>query len=118
MSQIERLIAALDSLVDGEISAPSQCWLRRGDRAHFLFARALSAAQDHQEPSLPWPRRRTVHALGELGAYFNIDLPTSAKYEFPRDAEDSCFAEDAVRSASVARNSLWLEVRRSASTFF
>ena len=97
-SQIEQLIAALDSLVDGELAVTML--VARGDRAvpyleHFLLAGSPR--------TIALPRCRAVHALGELGAYSTL-ISYFREYEFPRDAE-VLFAEDAVRSA-VARELL------------
>jgi len=97
-AQVENLIAALDSLVDGELAVAML--VARGDRAvpyleHFLLAGSPR--------TIALPRCRAVHALGELGAYSTL-ISYFREYEFPRDAE-VLFAEDAVRSA-VARELL------------
>jgi hypothetical protein len=97
-SQIEQLIAALDSLVDGELAVAML--VARGDPSvpyleHFLLAGLPR--------TIALPRCRAVHALGELGAYSTL-ISYFREYEFPRDVE-VLFAEDAVRSA-VARELL------------
>lgn len=92
--EMERLIAALDSLVDGEAAAerliatgPSAIpWLGR-----FLLegcARTIAV-----------PRCRAVHALGELGAQQAL-LSYFRQHRHPTDPA-VLFAEDAVRSAAA-----------------
>lgn len=97
-AQLERLIAALESLVDGELAVPML--IACGDRAvpyleHFLLAGSPR--------TIALPRCRAVHALGELGAYSTL-ISYFREYEPPKDAA-VLFAEDAVRSA-VARELL------------
>ena len=97
-AQVERLIAALDSLIDGELAVPML--IACGDRAvphleHFLLTGAPR--------TIALPRCRAVHALGELGAYSTL-ISYFREYEPPGDAA-VLFAEDAVRSA-VARELL------------
>jgi len=97
-AQVERLIAALDSLVDGDLAVPML--IACGERAvpyleHFLLAGLPR--------TIALPRCRAVHALGELGAY-SILISYFREYEPPGDAA-VLFAEDAVRSA-VARELL------------
>ena len=94
-AQVEDLIAALDSLVDGELAVAML--VARGDRAvpyleHFLLAGSPR--------TVALPRCRAVHALEELGAYSAL-ISYFRECELPRDAQ-VLFAEDAVRSA-VAR---------------
>src|SRR5579862_9512543 len=94
-SQMERWIAALDSLVDGELAV--SMLVAAGDRAvpyleHFLLTGSPR--------TIALPRCRAAHALGELGAYSAL-ISYFREYKFPADAE-VLFAEDAVRSA-VAR---------------
>jgi len=97
-AQVERLIAALESLIDGELAVPML--IACGDRAvpyleHFLLAGSPR--------TIALPRCRAVHALGELGAYSTL-ISYFREYEPPGDAA-VLFAEDAVRSA-VARELL------------
>lgn len=97
-AQVERLIAALDSLVDGELAVP--LLIACGERAvpyleHFLLAGSPR--------TVALPRCRAVHVLGELGAYSTL-ISYFRDYEPPGDAA-VLFAEDAVRSA-VARELL------------
>ncbi len=97
-AQVERLIAALESLTDGELSVPML--IACGDRAvpyleHFLLTGSPR--------TIALPRCRAVHALGELGAYSTL-ISYFREYEPPGDAA-VLFAEDAVRSA-VARELL------------
>jgi len=94
-AQVENLIAALYSLVDGELAITML--IAQGDRAvphleHFLLA--------GPPRTIALPRCRAAHALGELGAYSTL-ISYFRQYELPCDAE-VLFAEDAVRSA-VAR---------------
>lgn len=96
--QIQRLIAALDSLMDGGLAVTML--VACGDRAmpyleHFLLAGSPR--------TVALPRCRAVHALGELGAYSTL-ISYFREYELPGDAQ-VLFAEDAVRSA-VARELL------------
>jgi hypothetical protein len=97
-AQVERLISALDSLLDGDLAVPML--IACGERAvphleHFLLAGSPR--------TIALPRCRAVHALGELGAY-SILISYFREYEPPSDAA-VLFAEDAVRSA-VARELL------------
>jgi len=97
-AHLERLIAALESLIDGESAVP--LLIACGDRAipyleHFLLA--------GPPRTIALPRCRAVHALGELGAYSTL-ISYFHEYERPSDAA-VLFAEDAVRSA-VARELL------------
>jgi hypothetical protein len=97
-AQIEHLIAALDSLMDGELAVTML--VACGQRAvpyleHFLLV--------GPPRTIALPRCRAVHALGELGAYSAL-ISYFCEYELPRDAA-VLFAEDGVRSA-VARELL------------
>lgn len=97
-AQVERLIAALESLTDGELAVPML--IACGDRAvpyleHFLLTGSPR--------TIALPRCRAVHALGELGAYSTL-ISYFHEYDPPGDAA-VLFAEDAVRSA-VARELL------------
>lgn len=97
-AQIKNLIAALDSLMEGELAV--SMLVACGQRAvpyleHFLLTGSPR--------TIALPRCRAVHALGELGAYSTL-ISYFCEYELPRDAA-VLFAEDGVRSA-VARELL------------
>jgi hypothetical protein len=97
-AQLEHWIAALDSIMDGELAV--NMLVAAGDRAvpyleHFLLAGSPR--------TIALPRCRAARALGELGAYSTL-ISYFRDYDFPTDAE-VLFAEDAVRSA-VARELL------------
>jgi hypothetical protein len=93
-TEMESLIAALESLVDGEAAAerviaagPAAIpWLER-----FLLAGAAR--------TVALPRCRAVHALGELGAEGPLTVYFRQHYH-PEDAAVR-LAEDAVRSAAA-----------------
>jgi len=97
-AQVERLIAALDSLVDGDLAVPML--IACGERAVPYLEHVLLSGSPR---TIALPRCRAVHALGELGAY-SILISYFCEYEPPGDAA-VLFAEDAVRSA-VARELL------------
>lgn len=97
-ARLESLIAALESLIDGELAVPML--IASGDRAVPYLAHFLLAGSPR---TIALPRCRAVHALGELGAYSTL-ISYFRKYERPSDAA-VLFAEDAVRSA-VARELL------------
>jgi hypothetical protein len=92
--EAEHLIAALDSLVDGEAAAerlvamgpPTIPWLER-----FLL--------EGPARTIALPRCRAVHALGELGAQ-QVLLSYFRQHRHPADPA-VLFAEDAVRSAAA-----------------
>ena len=97
-AQVERLIAALDSLVDGDLAVPML--IACGERAVPYLEHVLLSGSPR---TIALPRCRAVHALGELGAY-SILISYFCEYVPPGDAA-VLFAEDAVRSA-VARELL------------
>lgn len=99
--QLERLIAALESLIDGELAVPML--IACGDRAVPYLERFLLAGSPR---TIALPRCRAVHALGELGAYSTL-TSYFREYDPPSNAA-VLFAEDAVRSA-VARELLRLK---------
>jgi hypothetical protein len=92
--EMEKLIAALDSLVDGEAAAerlvamgpPAIPWLE-----HYLL--------DGLSRTIARPRCRAVHALGELGAQ-QVLLSYFRQHRHPADPA-VLFAEDAVRSSAA-----------------
>ncbi len=96
--QIDHLIAALDSLVDGDLAAEMLIML--GQRAIPYLERFLLMGSPR---TIALPRCRAVHALGELAACSTL-VSYLREYERPSDAV-VLFAEDAVRS-SVARELL------------
>lgn len=96
--QIEKLIAALDSLMDGDLAVPML--VACGHRAVPYLEQFLLAGPPKSVSS---PRCRAVRALGEIGAY-PVLISYFCAYEPPDDAA-ILFAEDAVRS-SVARELL------------
>ncbi len=116
--QIDHLIAALDSLVDGELAVT--ILVACGQSAvpyleHFLL--------EGSPRTIALPRRRAAHALGELGAYPTL-ISYFRKYDRPSDAA-VLFAEDAVRSAVAHELLRWkseevfqvlLEATRQRST--
>lgn len=90
---IERLVGALDSLVDGE-GAMDQL-IAIGPRAAPFLERFLIESPPR---SLSLPRCRAVRALGALYAYSSL-IKYLRKYVRPCDSV-VLFAEDAVRSAA------------------
>lgn len=93
-AEIERLIAALDSIVEGDRAVEEL--IAHGpqvapDVAHFLL--------ESPPRSLALPRCRAVRVLGELGAYSSL-LTYFQRYTRPADAA-VLFAEDAVRSTAA-----------------
>ncbi len=92
--EIESLISALESLVDGEAAA--ERLIAIGPRAIPWLARFLLQGSAR---TVALPRCRAVHALGELGAQ-NALL---AYFRQHRHSEDAAvlLAEDAVRSAAA-----------------
>lgn len=99
-AQLERLIAALDSLVDGEAAAARL--VACGERAVPYLERYLLAGPPR---TIALPRCRAVQALGELGAYSSL-IAYFEEYERPGDAA-VLFAEDAVRSAAARELARW-----------
>lgn len=95
---IEPLIAALDSLTDGELAVTML--VACGLRAIPYLEKFLLGGSPR---TIALPRCRAVRALGELGAYSAL-ISYFREYSFPQDAV-VLFAEDAVRSA-VARELL------------
>lgn len=98
--KIERWIAELDSLVDGERSAAELTAL--GIRAIPYLERFLL---DGRPRTIALPRCRAVRALGELGACSTL-AAYFRRYEPPADAA-VLFAEDAVRSAAARELLRW-----------
>jgi hypothetical protein len=98
--QIGRLIAALDSLMDGEIAvdmliACGQCAIPH--LADFLLRRPPR--------TIALPRCRAVRALGDLGA---VSTLISYFKEYTRSQDGQVlFAEDAVRSAAARELMRW-----------
>ncbi len=91
---IEQLIAALDSVVDGERAAEQLISL--GPRVVPAVERFLLASRPR---SVSIARCHAVRVLGTLGAYSSLILYLE-KYIRPTDAT-VLFAEDAVRSAAA-----------------
>lgn len=96
--QIDHMIAALDSLVDGELAVT--VLVACGQRAVPHLSRFLL---DEPPRTIALPRCRAVHALGELQACSTL-ISYFRQYRRPADAA-VLFAEDTVRSA-VARELL------------
>ena len=103
---INRLIAALDSMVDGDRAAEQLVVI--GRQAIPYLERFLL---DSPPRSLSLPRCRAVRALGELGAY-SVLVAYLQRYTRPADAT-VLFAEDAVLSAAAGE----LMRSKSAATF-
>jgi HEAT repeat protein len=99
--QIERLVAALDSLMDGELAVPML--IASGERAVPQLERFLLAGSPR---AIALPRCRAARVLGDLGARSTL-ISYFREYKRPADAV-VLFAEDAVRSV-VARELLrWI----------
>jgi len=104
--EIDHLITALDSFVDGDLAA--EMLLMLGQRVMPHLERFLLVGSPR---TIALPRCRAVHALAELGAWSTL-VSYLREYQRPSDAV-VLFAEDAVRS-SVARELLR---RRSEEVF-
>lgn len=91
---IEEAISELDSLIGGESAVERM--VAFGQQAIPHLEQFLLACPPR---TIPIPRSRAVHALGELGAY-SVLLKYFERYERPSDAA-VLFAEDAVRSAAA-----------------
>lgn len=91
---MERLIAALDSLIDGEAAA--ERLVAAGPAAAPWLERFLL---DGPARTIALPRCRAVHALGDLGAQ-HVLLAYFRQHRRPSDPA-VLFAEDAVRSAAA-----------------
>ncbi len=98
--RIAGLIAALDSIVDGDRAAEELIVI--GQRSVPYLEQYLL---DGQPRSLPLPRRRAVRALGELGAW-SVLIKYLRQYRRPEDAA-VFFAEDGVRSSAAQELMRW-----------
>jgi hypothetical protein len=99
-AQMERLIANLNSLVDGEFAGTllTAC----GRRSVPYLERFLLRGKPR---TIALPRCRAARALGELGAYPQL-ISYLREYRTPNDAQVR-FAEDAVRSAAARELVRW-----------
>lgn len=92
--EVEKLIAALDSLIDGETAA--ERLVAAGPAAAPWLERFLL---DGPARTIALPRCRAVHALADLGAQ-HVLLSYFRQHRHPADPA-VLFAEDAVRSAAA-----------------
>ena len=98
--QIERLIAGLDSLIDGEAAA--ERLIAMGPRVVPYLEKFLLQGRPG---TVALPRRRAVRVLGELGAW-PVLVEYFRQYRRPDDAV-VLFAEDAVRSLAAEELARW-----------
>jgi hypothetical protein len=98
--RLERLIAALNSIVDGELAVAML--IGRGESAIPYLECFLLAGLPR---AIALPRCRAVHALGELSARPTL-ISYFRQYRPPSDAV-VLFAEDAVRSAVAHELTRW-----------
>ncbi len=98
--QVDRLIGALDSLIEGDLAV---------EKLIASGPSAIPALSDFllkgSPKSIALPRCRAVHALGELGACSTL-ISYFRESERPQDAT-VLFAEDAVRSAAARELMRW-----------
>lgn len=99
-ARTERLIANLNSLVDGDFAATL---LIAGGKQSVPFLENFLLGGRPRTVALP--RCRAVRALGELGAY-SVLISYFLEYKTPNDAQVR-FAEDAVRSAAARELVRW-----------
>lgn len=99
-TEMERLIAGLDSLIEGERAAAMLVAL--GERAIPHLSRFLLEGPAR---TISLPRCRAAHALGELGACSTL-LSYFREFRPPADAA-VLFAEDAARSAVAEELLRW-----------
>jgi HEAT repeat protein len=98
--QIEQLIAALDSLMDGELAVHLLIACGQGAIPHLADFLLKGPPR-----TISLPRCRAVRALGELGARSTL-ISYFEEYTRPQDGA-VLFAEDAVRSAVARELARW-----------
>lgn len=99
-AQMQDIIAALDSLIDGGTAIAML--IAAGSRSVPYLEEYLLRGRPR---TVPLPRCRAVHALGELGARQTL-ISYFREYRIPEDAQVR-FAEDAVRSAAADELLRW-----------